>query len=82
MNDDGGKEGKIHHGGNPVLTAAALGAAVVPDVAGNLDRLSERGWRERSAYPLSHLTCLGESSSEGRGVELTEDGGVRPKRRH
>jgi len=75
MNDDGGKEGKIHHGGNPVLTAAALGAAVVPDVAGNLDRL-------RSAYPLSHLTCLGESSSEGRGVELTEDGGVRPKRRH
>jgi hypothetical protein len=34
MNDDGGKEGKIHHGGNPVLTAAALGAAVVPDVIG------------------------------------------------
>ena len=77
MNDDGGKEGKIHHGGNPVLTAAALGAAVVPDVAGNLDRLSGAG-----AYPLSHLTYLGESSSEGRGVELTEDGGVRPKRRH
>jgi hypothetical protein len=39
MNDDGGKEGKIHHGGNPVLTATALGAAVVPDVAGNLWRL-------------------------------------------
>ena len=46
MNDDGGKEGKIHHGGNPVLTAAALGAAVVPDVAGNLDRLSGAGGKK------------------------------------
>jgi hypothetical protein len=34
MNNDGGKGGKIHHGGNPILTR--LGAAVVPDVAGNL----------------------------------------------
>lgn len=28
--------GKIRHGGNPVLTAAVLGAAVVQDAAGNL----------------------------------------------
>jgi hypothetical protein len=79
MNDDGGKEGKIHHGGNPVLTAAALGAAVVPDVAGNLDRLSGAGGKK--CLSTIALNCLGESSSEGRGVELTEDGGVRPKRR-
>ena len=53
MNDDGGKEGKIHHGGNPVLTAAALGAAVVPDVAGNLDGLSGAGGKK--CLPLSHF---------------------------
>jgi hypothetical protein len=55
MNDDGGKEGKIHHGGNPVLTAAALGAAVVPDVAGNLDRLSGAGGKE---VPIHYRTQL------------------------
>jgi hypothetical protein len=32
MNNDGGKEGKIHHGGNPVLTPCCCGS----DVAGNL----------------------------------------------
>ena len=34
MNDDGGKEGKIHHGGNPVLTPPRCCCG--SDVAGNL----------------------------------------------
>jgi hypothetical protein len=66
MNDDGGKEGKIHHGGNPVLMAAALGAAVVPDVAGNLDRLSGAGGNWREEVPIHYRTLLKHGRQQTR----------------